>query len=477
MFADLPNNMEAEQALLGAVLVNNYALHRVSAFLTKDHFFNPLHGRIYEGASKLILGGKRATPITLKTSFQAEEPVGQLTVPQYLGRLAANATTIFNAEDYGRTIYDLSTRRKLIEIGERMIADASNASIETHPDTLIEASEAALASIAERGRSEDHQLRASDAALQAINMIAEAYQRDGLMAGLPTGLRDLDKELGGLAPSDLIVVASRPGMGKSALAAGIAYHNARRFVETQATEAPTGCCVGFFSLEMSAMQIMLRLIAHEVGVSAQRLRRGDFNPSDWENVLAAVEQHLGSAPIHFDQSGGISIAQLCARARRMKRKYGIGLLVVDYLQLLSGTKGRGSNRVAEVSEISSELKALAKELDIPVLALSQLSRQVESREDKRPQLADLRDSGAIEQDADVVLFIFREEYYIGRREPKKDTAHHLEWQNEMSKAKGKAELNIEKQRQGATGSLEVHFDAALTRFSDLGRIDPLGVAA
>ncbi len=469
MLRDPPHNIEAEQALLGAILVNNQAIHRVTEFLNADHFYNPLHGLIYEASHRIISSNRRATPITLKTEFQDQEPEGDLTVPQYLGRLAASATTIAGIEDYGRTVYDLARRRRLVEIGEAMIVEAFDAAIDYAPENIIETTEAELAALAERGRSQEYQLTSADAATQAINSIAAAYQRDGAMSGLPTGLVDLDHLTGGLAPGDLFIAAGRPGMGKSAIAAGTAYHNAQLFMRTRDSDDPQGCPVGFFTLEMSASQIVQRQIAYEVKIPASKMRRGDIAAEDFDRILDVCSASIANAPIYFDEAGGITIAQIAARARRMKRKHKIGLLVVDYLQLISGGKGYRGNRTAEITEITTGLKSLAKELEIPVMALSQLSREVEKREGCRPQLSDLRESGSIEQDADVVMFVFREEYYLRRREPDANTAQHFEWQNELSKVHGKAELMIEKQRQGPTGKIEVQFSGPLTRFSDLAQ--------
>lgn len=463
MLREPPFNIEAEQAILGAILIENDAFHRVSDWLDETHFYEPFHARVFAGIKRLIASGRRATPPSLRNDFDSDDD------RKALGQLAAAAPPTAHAWEHARTVYDLAQRRKLLAIAEELIEQARSSPIETSPDALVEQTEMALASIAEKGKASDHQLTMADATMEALNTIAAAYQRDGMMAGLSTGLCDLDRLIGGLAPSDLVILAGRPGMGKTALGVGIAYHNARRFIETQGED---GCPVGMFSLEMSAMQILLRLIAHEVGIPATRLRRGDINQQDFNRITEAAEARLGPTPLHFDQAGGITIAQLCARARRMKRKHKIGLLVVDYLQLLTGSKNnRNYNRTTEVSEISAALKALAKELEIPVLALSQLSRQVETRgEDKRPQLSDLRDSGSIEQDADVVMFVYREAYYLAKREPKKENAaSHIEWENDMAKVKAKAEILIEKQRQGPTGTVEVRFDGALTKFSNLAR--------
>ncbi|HKA66091.1 MAG TPA: replicative DNA helicase, partial [Methyloceanibacter sp.] len=453
-----PHNFEAEQALLGAILVNNEACDRVSSFLKAEHFFDALHGRIYDHAAKLIWAGKRATPITLKTFFQGDEPVGDLTVPQYLGRLAANATTIINAEDYGRTIYDLAIRRNLIQIGEGMVNTAYDAPIDAPPAVQIEDTEQKLYELAETGKYGSGFEPFTTALTDAIDMAANAYRRDGGLSGLATGFTDLDHRMGGLQPSDLIIVAGRPSMGKTALATNIAYHVAQSYRRDPDSQvALDGAVVGFFSLEMSAEQLATRIISEQAYIPSERIRRGRIESEEFDRIVE-VSQELQNLPLYIDQTGGITVAQLAARARRLKRQRDVGLIVVDYLQLLSGSTRRAAEgRVQEVSEITTGLKALAKELHVPVLALSQLSRQVEQREDKRPQLADLRESGSIEQDADVVLFVFREEYYVERRQPRENTEEHKQWQQEMDLVTGKAEVIIGKQRHGPTGTVRLQF--------------------
>ena len=468
VFREAPHNVEAEQALLGAILVNNEAIDRVSTFLKPDHFYDALHARIYEAASKLILSGKRATPITLKTFFQADPPVGELPVPQYLGRLAANATTIINAEDYGRTIYDLAIRRQLIEIGETMVNTAYDSPIDAPPSIQIEGAEQELYELAETGKYGTGFEPFSSALTDAIDMAANAYRRDGGLSGLATGFTDLDHRMGGLQPSDLIIIAGRPAMGKTALATNIAYHVAKTYRPGgDAENALDGAVVGFFSLEMSAEQLATRIISEQAYIPSERIRRGRIDADEFDRIVE-VSQELQHLPLYIDQTGGISVAQLAARARRLKRQRGLGFIVVDYLQLLSGSSKRAAEgRVQEVSEITTGLKALAKELHVPVLALSQLSRQVEQREDKRPQLADLRESGSIEQDADVVLFVFREEYYLERSQPHENTEEHQKWQLAMDTVTGKADVIIGKQRHGPTGTVTLQFTPEFTRFSNL----------
>ena len=474
VFRDAPNNLEAEQALLGAILVNNEALDRVSSFLKPDHFFDSLHARIFESAAKLIMGGKRATPITLKTFFQADEPVGDLTVPQYLGRLAANATTIINAEDYGRTVYDLAIRRQLIDIGEEMVNTAYDSPIDAAPSSQIENAEQLLYDLAETGKYGAGFEPFSAALTDAIDMAANAYRRDGGLSGIATGFADLDQRMGGLQASDLIIIAGRPSMGKTALATNVAYHVAKAYAANPDGSDPLdGAVVGFFSLEMSAEQLATRIISEQSQIPSERIRRGRIDSDEFDRIVE-VSQELQNLPLFIDQTGGITVAQLAARARRLKRQRGLGFIVVDYLQLLSGSSRRArEGRVQEVSEITTGLKALAKELHVPILALSQLSRQVEQREDKRPQLSDLRESGSIEQDADVVMFVFRQEYYLERSQPRENTEEHRQWQEEMNAVTGKAEVIVGKQRHGPTGTVTLQFTPEFTRFSNLASTERL----
>ena len=467
-FRSAPHNIEAEQALLGAILVNNEAYDRVTSFLQAGHFYDPLHGRIYDVMGKLIHSGKQTTPITLKTFFDNDEPIGNLTVPQYLGRLAANATTIINAVDYGRTIYDLSVRRSLIIIGEDIVNTAYDAPVDLPPVEQIEIAEQKLYSVAEAEKYGSGFCSFSAALTDAIEMANEAYKRDGGLSGRPSGLNDLDGKMGGLQSSDLIILAGRPAMGKTSLATNIAYQVARDLrlqAEFNPDDTEKKGVVGFFSLEMSSEQLATRIISEQSGISSEKIRRGMIDESEFQ-ALVNASQELQELPLYIDQTGGISIAQLAARARRLKRQNGLGLIIVDYLQLLTGSKGSSDNRVQEITEITTGLKALAKELAVPVIALSQLSRQVENRDDKRPQLADLRESGSIEQDADVVLFVFREEYYVQKQMPRENTPEFDLWQQEMDRVHGTAEVIIAKQRHGPTGNVKLKFDANITRFSD-----------
>ena len=466
-----PQNVEAEQALLGAILVNNEAFYRVSDFLEPQHFFEPVHKAIFEVAGQLIRANKTATPVTIKTFLPTELAIGDINLATYLARLAAEATTIINAEDYGRAVHDLAIRRSLIGIGEEMVNVAYDATVEQTPGAQIEDAEKRLFDLAEKGQYGAGFQSFDTALTSAIDLASAAYKRDGHLSGLATSLDDLDRLMGGLQSSDLIIVAGRPGMGKSALATNIGFNIAKGWRgELQpdgAMKTVNGGIVGLFSLEMSAEQLATRIIAEQSGVSSANIRRGRIDESDFARIVEASRQ-MQRIPFYIDQTGGLSIAQLAARARRLKRQRGLDLLIVDYIQLLAGTSRRSSeNRVQEVTEITTTLKALAKELQVPILALSQLSRQVEQRDDKHPQLSDLRESGSIEQDADVVLFIYREEYYLKNQEPKPGTEEYFKWQDDMNKVHGVAEVIIGKQRHGPTGTVRLHFEDAVTRFSNL----------
>lgn len=472
-----PHNIEAEQALLGAILVNNEAFYRVSDFLEPRHFFEPIHVAIFETTSALIRAGKVATPVTLKTFLPSDFDAAGLTAPQYLARLAAEATTIINAEDYGRTIYDLSVRRDLIQIGEEIVNEAYEAPIDATPQEQIEEAEKRLYELAETGRYDGGFMRFNDALKEAVDMASRAFQRDGHLSGTASGLSDLDQMMGGLQQSDLIILAGRPAMGKTSLATNIAFNVAAAYnsetLPDGSIRAIDGGVVGFFSLEMSAEQLATRILAEQAEIASYKIRRGDISEHEFDK-LASCAQMMQTIPLYIDDTGGISIAQLRARARRLKRQRGLDFMVVDYLQLLTGSsKSSSQGRVQEITEITTGLKALAKELSVPIMALSQLSRQVESRDDKRPQLSDLRESGSIEQDADVVMFVYREEYYLKGREPKEGTEEWFKWDQDMKAAQGVAEVIIGKQRHGPTGTVKVSFEPQFTRFSNLVQSDRL----
>lgn len=472
-YRTLPHNLEAEQALLGAILINNEAASRVQDFLQADHFYEPVHRRIYESAVKLIERGQLATPVTLKPYFDRDEALADIGGAQYLARLAGSAVTIINAEDYGRTIYDLALRRELIQIGEGMVLTAYDSPIDSPAPAQIEGAEQQLFQLAEKGNHEGGFKSFSRSMAGAVATIEAAYKRDGKLSGVTTGFKDLNEKLGGLHKSDLVILAGRPAMGKTALATNMGFNAAKAYLYDKANgmdpSESSGAAVGFFSLEMSAEQLATRILAEQSGVPSEDLRRGKLNKDQFRDLTRAA-QELEALPFFIDDTPALTIASLRTRARRMKRQHNLGFLIVDYLQLLrgGGAGGRGpENRVQEISEITRGLKGVAKELAIPVLALSQLSRSVENREDKRPMLSDLRESGSIEQDADMVCFVYREEYYHQMKEPGMGTPEHEAWQIKGEEVHGKAEVIIGKQRHGPTGTVRLQFTRETTRFSDL----------
>ena len=452
----IPHNLEAEQALLGAVLYDNAAFERLPDRFTADAFHEPFHGRVFAAVEALIRQGRLAEPIAVMERVRHDPAFADLGGLAYFAALVDAAPPAAAAPDMARIVADLATRRALMRLcGET--AEAARADTAATGLELIEQAEQGLYALAERGGQAAGVTAFADAVAGAVEQASAACSRGGGVSGLATGLIDLDHKLGGLHRSDLVVLAARPSMGKTALAMGIAFHAAR-----------AGGAVLVFSLEMSAEQLAMRLLAGAAATPSDRIRRGDIGADDYARIRdAAVE--IAGAPLYIDATGGLPIAKLAARARRQKRLTGLDLIVVDYLQLVTAPRRGGDNRVQEVSEISMALKALAKDLDVPVLALSQLSRQVESRDDKRPQLSDLRDSGSIEQDADVVMFLYREAYYLGRVEPEMGSPEHLVWQDRMNASRHVAELIVGKQRHGPIGTLRLHFDEALTRFSSLAR--------
>ncbi|ACS50926.1 replicative DNA helicase [Bartonella grahamii] len=466
-FRQLPYNIEAEQALLGAIFINNDSLDRVSDFLKPEHFFEPLHQKIYHVLSHLIKTGKRVDPVTIKPYIQMEEKIGDITVYQYVVRLATEAVTIINAEDYGRVIYDLFIRRSLINLGTQVVNTAFDAPVELTPTQQIETVENQLFELAEKGKYGGGFENFNEAIKKAIDMASAAKKRSSQLSGIATHIKTLDEKMGGLQASDLIILAGRPGMGKTSLATNIAFNIANAYNRNANIQENEGGIVGFFSLEMSSEQLATRIISEQTEVSSSDIRRGNISDEQFSKIIRAVNQ-LQKAPLYIDQTGGISITQLAARARRLKRQHGLDILFIDYIQLMTSSSKRSSeNRVQEITEITTGLKALAKELNIPIIALSQLSRQVENRTDKRPQLSDLRESGSIEQDADIVLFVYREEYYLKNEEPKLGSPEYVKWQDAMDNAFGKADVIVAKQRHGPTGTIHLAFQSDFTRFSDL----------
>ena len=464
----LPHNLEAEQFLLGAILLDNEMIERVDALLRPKHFYDPVHGRIYEVIKRNIDCGLLADPVILKAHFQSEGTLDELGGEAYLRELAASVPSLTHVADYGRAIFEAYQRRGLIHIGQDIAARARNEDVDNPPREQIEEAEQKLYGLAEVGRYGGGFVGFNAAAAEALKVAEIAYKREGNVSGIVTGLSDLDKRLGGLQRSDLIIIAARPGMGKSALALNIAFNAARRALEAKRAgrEAEDGAVVAFFSLEMSRAQLAQRILSAESGVPADKVRRGDIESYEYDDIADTLAL-LQDLPLYIDETGALSIAALAARARRLKRSEGLGLLVIDYVQLMTASgRKKIDNRVQEVTEITTGLKALAKELDIPIIACAQLSRQVENREDKRPQLADLRESGSIEQDADIVMFIYRDDYYLKNREPAQGTEEHLKWQADMDAAHGQAEVIIAKQRHGPTGTVSLRFNGPLTKFED-----------
>jgi replicative DNA helicase len=467
-----PANIEAEQALLGVLLYDNAAYERLSDSLLASHFFEPFHGRLFAAIQAHVRRGHLAEPILLADQFQRDPAFEDLGGIRYLADMVDRAPPAANAPDYARVIYDLALRRDLIRIGGDIAAAAQAGDPELSGREQIEAAEQQLYTLAETGAASNGFMNFSDSLAGAVTMAAEAYSREGGLSGLSTGLRDMDKMLGGLHPSDLIILAARPSMGKTSLGANIAFNVARRYAWEAGADGGRktvdGGVVAFFSLEMSAEQLAMRLLAEVTRIPSDLIRKGEIKASEFGEIRDAAAE-IGEAPLYIDATGGISIGKLAARARRLKRTAGLDLIVVDYLQLVTSGEGRVENRVQEVSQITQGLKSLAKELAVPIVALAQLSRQVENRDDKRPQLSDLRESGSIEQDADVVMFIYREAYYLGRLEPRDNTAEHLEWTEKLDQIRNVAEIIIGKQRHGPIGTVKLHYDENITKFSDLAR--------
>ncbi|MEO0343273.1 MAG: replicative DNA helicase [Pseudomonadota bacterium] len=466
----IPHNIEAEQALLGTLLVNNEVYDRVSNLINADHFYDPVHGRIYEIAESRIAKGNLASPVTLKSFMEEDEGLKALGGPAYLVRLAGAAISVFAARDYAQMIYDMAIRRDLMEIGQEITLKAQSVNVESEPTEQIVEAEQRLYTLSEQGNKDTGFQSFLRAVSDAVNVANAAFQRDGGLAGVSTGLADMDAKLGGLHKSDLLILAGRPSMGKTSLATNIAFNIAKAYQKGTRPDGSEGTVnggvVGFYSLEMSAEQLAARILSETAEIPSEQIRRGDMTETEFRRFVEAAKS-LENCPLYIDDTAALPISQLAARARRLKRTHGLDVLIVDYLQLVRPASSKDS-RVNEVSEITQGLKAIAKELDIPVIALSQLSRQVESREDKRPQLSDLRESGSIEQDADVVMFVFREEYYKEREKPgEHDAEAMMKWMEEMERLQGKAEIIIGKQRHGPIGTVDLAFEGRFTRFSNL----------
>ena len=471
----MPSSIEAEQALLGAILIDNEAYWRASEILSDDHFYDPMHARIFQTMSEMVRRNQLVTPVTMAPYFENDETLKQIGGTAYFAKLASAAPTIMNAPEYARTVFEQFQRRGLIHVGEDIVTTAINPSIETSPSEQIQDAERTLYELAENARYEGGFSTFAEAAEISVGMAEEAFKSDGSLLGVTTGFIDLDRQLGGLHKSDLIILAGRPSMGKTALATNIAFNAARKFKEGKNPDGTRktmeGAIVAFYSLEMAAEQLATRILAEQAQIPSIKMRRGEINEEEFRQ-LASAQRELQNLPLFIDDTGGLSISALTARARRLQRQHGLDMVIVDYLQLVTTSSRRNDGRVQEVSEVTQGLKALAKELNVPVIALSQLSRKVEDRDDKRPQLADLRESGSIEQDADVVMFVYREEYYVERTKPSEaEIDKFVEWEAKMERTHGLAELVIGKQRHGPTGTVEMSFQADITRFGDKARQD------
>ena len=467
-YRHVPYDIEVEQALLGAILVDNQALERVSAVLKGEHFYDPLHQRLYEAMSGTMERvGMVITPLTLHAAMKADPGLQEVGGHAYLAGLAQAAPAYANVRDYARILHDLFVRRSLIHLGEDIVNTAYEAPIENPPQAQIEEAEKALYRIAETSRYGEGPIEFSESLRRTVESAEKAQARGGKISGVASGFADLDSLLGGLQPSDLIIIAGRPGMGKTSLATNMAFHAARAYAldVVEGVETPRGCPVLFFSLEMAAQQLSARILSEQTEIEMWKIRNGKFSESEWENFVLKM-QDLSTLPLYIDDTGGISIAQIAARARRLKREKKVGLVIIDHIQLVAPSR-RVENRVQEITEISKGLKVLAKELDVPVIALSQLSRGVDSRDDKRPVLSDLRESGSIEQDADVVMFVYREAYYLKTRKPAEDDPEFTKWAEKMEKVGMLADVLVEKHRHGATTRIELFFDDRFTRFKDL----------
>ncbi len=476
---DLPHNLSAEAAVIGSILYDNNAFQRVADFLRPTDFYAPAHEEIFSACQLLIQNGRVADGVTLREQFEKDERLTAIGGAQYLAELLDSAAFGPEVQDYARIIRDLAMRRELINIGAGVQSRAMVHDRETDGAQQIEVAERQLFDLAERGSTGRGFSSFAEALTESLQMAEAAFKRDGKIAGIATQLDELDHKLGGLHGSDLVILAGRPSMGKTSLATNIAYNAAsacrRETQEDGSKKTVAGAVVAFFSLEMSSEQLATRIVAERTGINAHRIRQGDLNKHDFETLREAT-QELQNLPLYIDDQGGISVSQLAARARRLHRSVGLDMIVIDYLQLLSGTSGKQSeNRVQEVTQITTTLKALAKELNVPVVALSQLSRAVEQRDDKRPQLSDLRESGSIEQDADVVMFVYRESYYLERTEPQADPSDlasnekWAQWRERMDQVYGTAEVIIGKQRHGPIGRVVLSFDANVTRFGNLAK--------
>jgi len=457
-FKELPNNIEAEQAVIGSMLVTNELFDEINTIISSANFYDPMHQKIFGAIENLIFKGMLANPITLKNYFEDEKD--ELNVPEYLVKVTKFSTSKRQTIEYSKIIYDMFVRRELIKISEQTIDTAKLNDLNTNGQNIIENSERLLFDLAEKGSFNSTLIKFDEAMRQTIEMASAAYKNEEGIVGVPTGLRDLDDRLGGLHKSDLIIIAGRPGMGKTALATNISFNAAQKLQDSGRKS-----CIAFFSLEMSSEQLSTRILAEQSRIKSNDIRRGRISDEQFDKFIE-TSKNISELPLFIDETPAINIAALSNRARRIKRIHGLDMIVVDYIQLMRGTMNYKDGRVQEVSEITQGLKAIAKELSVPVVALSQLSRQVEQRDNKKPQLSDLRESGSIEQDADVVMFVYREAYYLENKEPRPATVEHAEWQAKMNEVSNLAEIIIGKQRHGPTGMLMLEFEAMFTKFKD-----------
>jgi replicative DNA helicase len=457
-FKELPNNIEAEQAVVGSILVTNEIFDEINTIISSKNFYDPMHQKIFNAIENLIYKGMLANPITLKNYFLDEKD--DINVPEYLIKITKFSTSTRQAIEYSKIIYDMFVRRELIKISEETIDTAKMNDLNTSGQNIIEKSERLLFDLAEKGSFNSSLIKFDEAMKQTIEMASAAYKNEEGIVGVPTGLRDLDDRLGGLHQSDLIIIAGRPSMGKTALATNIAFNAAQKLQDKGKKSS-----IAFFSLEMSSEQLSTRILAEQSRIKSNDIRRGRISDDQFDKFIE-TSKNIAELPLYIDETPAISIAAMSNRARRIKRLFGLDMIVVDYIQLMRGTFNNKDGRVQEISEITQGLKAIAKELSVPVVALSQLSRAVEQRDDKKPQLSDLRESGSIEQDADVVMFVYREAYYLERKEPRPATVEHAEWQAKMNEVSNLAEIIIGKQRHGPTGNIMLEFEAMFTKFKD-----------
>ena len=455
---ELPNNIEAEQSVIGSILLSNEIFDEISLIITSKNFYDPMHQKIFSAIENLVYKGMLANPITLKNHFENEKD--ELNIPEYLVKITKFSTSSRQSIEYSKLIYDLFVKRELIKISDNIIDSAKQNDLNSDGQNIIENFEKSLFDLAEKGSFNSSIVKFDEAMRQTIEMASNAYKNEEGIVGVPSGLKDLDDRLGGMHKSDLIIIAGRPSMGKTALATNIAFHAAKNIQEEGKKS-----CIAFFSLEMSSEQLSTRILAEQSRIKSNDIRRGKISEEQFDKFIE-TSKNISELPLYIDETPAISIAALSNRARRIKRIHGLELIVIDYIQLMKGTSFK-DGRVQEISEITQGLKALAKELSVPVLALSQLSRAVEQRDDKKPLLSDLRESGSIEQDADVVMFVFRESYYLKNKEPRPATVEHAEWQAKMNEISHLAELLILKQRHGPTGTIMLEFEEMFTKFKDI----------